>query len=50
MYLIGGRNQINLSFYYQIVWLITLTGILFSLMKANLDKEKWISVFILGML
>lgn len=50
LYLIGGRNQINLSFYYQIVWLITLTGILFSLMKANLDKEKWISVFILGML
>lgn len=50
VYLIGGRHQADMSFYYQVVWLLALVGILLSLVKVNPVKDKWVSILILSML
>ncbi|ALX88028.1 hypothetical protein LCAM36_2481 [Lacticaseibacillus paracasei] len=39
-----------MSFYYQVVWLLALVGILLSLVKVNPVKDKWVSILILSML
>lgn len=48
LYLVGGSHAADLSFYFQIVWIFTLIGIMFTLFKRK--KEAWIGILILSML
>lgn len=50
LYLVGGSHTSDLSFYFQIVWVLTLIGILQSLIFYKFRDNDWVQILILTVL